>query len=106
MTVKILVSAIGQHIIAGVRVVENQETQERVAYLLKEPRVIQYRPGEDGKTNLSLLPYCFASDENEFSISESHIVAVLEPREEIEKAYTEQVYPNEIQTVTPEIVED
>ena len=99
-TVKILVTANGQQIIAGVKVVENQETQERVAYWVQEPRVIIYRKNdEEGKTNISLVPYCFASDENEFSISEHHVVAILEPRNDIEEAYRAQAYPKLVKEI-------
>ena len=100
MNIKILVTAIGQHIIAGVKVIENTETQVRVAYWVQQPRIIVYRQGEEGKTNLNLVPYCLASDENEFSISENHVVAILEPRDDILEAYREQVFSSEVTEVT------
>ena len=114
MTAKILVTAIGQQIIAGVKVVENQETQERVAYWVQQPRVLAYVPNEQGNTDIRMVPYCYASEENEFSISADHIVAILEPRADIAEAWRKKVYPTvdeaaaseEVKSVTPEVVED
>ena len=101
MTAKILVTANGQQIIAAVKVVENQETQERVAYWVSQPRVITYRQADEGhKTNISLIPYCFASDEAEFSISAAHVVAILEPREDIATAWRKQVFPKQFEEIT------
>ena len=47
MAVKLLVSQIGQHIIADVKQVENKETKEIIAYWVKNPRVVGYQIDDD-----------------------------------------------------------
>ena len=42
MTVKVLVTAIGQHIVADVKQVENKETKEVIAYWITNPRTVSY----------------------------------------------------------------
>ena len=115
MAVKILVSTLGQQIIADVKVIENTETGERVAYWVAQPRILGFKRGEGDQTSISFSPFCYSSDENEFSIREDFIVSVLEPREDIAKHWKEKVYDdsslNEVrltgqgdEPVTPEVV--
>jgi len=101
MTVKVLVTAIGQQIVAEAKQIENKETNEIVGYWLSQPRLIQYTQGEDGNLGVNFGAYCFVSDEAEFSIRADHVVAILEPRADVVEAWTGLVYPE-----APEAPED
>ena len=93
MTVKVLVTSLGQQLIAGVKQIENKETNDIVGYWLTQPRVVQYTQGEDGGVGVNFGSYCLISDENEFSIRSEHIVAILEPRDTVAEGYNKIVYP-------------
>jgi len=93
MTVKVLVTAIGQQIIADTKQIENKETNEIVGYWMAQPRVIQYQQNEEGQVGVNFGPYCFVSDESEFSLRGDHVVAILEPREDVMAAYNAQAFP-------------
>ena len=93
MTVKVLVTAIGQQIIAETKQIENKETNEIVGYWLSQPRVVQYSQGEDGNIGVNFSNYCLVSDEAEFSLRGDHVVAILEPRDSVVEAWTKLVYP-------------
>ena len=93
MAVKVLVNAIGQHIIADVKQVENTETKEILAYWVKEPRVASYVSAEEGGVNLRFSPYCLISDESEFSIRADNVVAILEPQAAVVESWSKAVYP-------------
>ena len=99
MSVKVLVSALGQQIIADAKQIENKETKDLVGYWLDKPRVIVYNTAEDGGVSLSFAPYCLVSDETAFSIRSEHIVAILEPRADVLVAYNALFE-------TPEVTED
>ena len=49
MSIKVLINAIGQHLIADVKQVENSETNEVLAYWLREPRLISYSADDQGQ---------------------------------------------------------
>ena len=93
MTVKVLVTAIGQQIIAETKQIENKETNEIVGYWLAQPRLVQYSQGEDGGVGVNFATYCLVSDEAEFSLRGDHVVAILEPRDSVVEAWTKLVYP-------------
>lgn len=93
MTVKVLVTAIGQQIIAETKQIENKETNEIVGYWLSQPRLVQYSQGEDGGVGVNFGTYCLVSDEAEFSLRGDHVVAILEPRDSVVEAWTKLVYP-------------
>lgn len=94
MTVKVLVTALGQHIIADAKQVENKETQELVGYWMDKPRLVGYtREEENGDIGIQYLPYCLISDEQSFTIRADHVVAILEPRDEVSSRYQEVVNP-------------
>ena len=99
MAIKVLVTAIGQHLIADVKQVENTETKEVLAYWLREPRVVSYVAGEnEGDVRVRFSSYCILSDEAEFSIRAENIVAILEPKEDVAESYRAAAYPP-----TPEV---
>ncbi len=103
MAIKVLVTAIGQHLIADVKQVENTETKEVLAYWVREPRVVSYVPGEnDGDIRVRFSSYCVISDEAEFSIRAENIVAILEPKESVVASYQAAAYPS-VPEVTAEI---
>ena len=93
MAIKVLVTAIGQQLIADVKQVENKNTKEVVAYWVKDPRVVTYNQTDEGNVNVGFLGYCLVSNENEFSISATHIVSILEPLPEVITKYDEIVNP-------------
>ena len=92
MTVEVLVTALGQQIVAGVKQIENKETNEIVGYWLSQPRVVQYTKDEEGNIGVNFQPYCLISDEAEFSLRADHVVAILEPREEVAEAWRKAVF--------------
>ena len=93
MTVKVLVTALGQQIVAGVKQIENKESGDIVGYWLTQPRVVQYTKDEEDNIGVNFQPYCLISDEAEFSLRADHVVAILEPRDTVAKGYTNLVYP-------------
>lgn len=108
MTVKVLVTAIGQQIVADTQQIENKETNELVGYWMNNPRVVVYQRNEEAEGGLSVnfTPYCMVSDEASFSIRSEHIVAILEPRQDVVDAYTNLVTPPEAATATVEGTEE
>ena len=102
MAVKVLVTQLGQHVIADTKQVSRKETDELIAYWVKEPRLIIYNRDDEGNMTINFGNFCPVSDENEFSIKESHIVSILEPRDDVQTAYTSKVFGNESGTDTTE----
>ena len=93
MTVKVLVTAIGQQIVAETKQIENKETNEIVGYWLSQPRTVQYNRDDDGNLGVNFGLYCLVSDEAEFSLRGDHVVAILEPRQDVVDAWKSLVYP-------------
>ena len=93
MSIKVLVTAIGQQIVADVKQIENKETSEIVGYWLAQPRVVQYTQDEEENIGVNFVTYCLVSDETEFSIRADHIVAILDPRQSVLEGYSKLVYP-------------
>ena len=101
MAIKVLVSTIGQQIIADVKQVENKETKEVVGYWLTEPRVITYQTDEEGNVGVNFGAYCLVSAETEFSIRAESIVTILEPRPEVTERYNVIVTPETVEGEVP-----
>ena len=97
MAVKVLVSAIGQQLIAGVKQIEDKTTNAIVGYWLTQPRTVNYQQNEEGELGVNFGPYCPISNEAEFSVRAEHIVAILEPREDVVEGYNNVVYPQPAQ---------
>ena len=95
MTVKVLVTALGQQIIADTKQIENKETNELVGYWMSNPRVIAYNQNEEGEISVNFGTYCLVSDEAAFSIRSEHIVAILEPRAVVVEGYSKFITPDE-----------
>ena len=93
MAVKVLVNAVGQHIVSEAKQVEEKETKKIIAYLLENPRVASYNRSEEGDINVGFAPYCVLSDEASFTIRAENIVAILEPRADVSEQYTNLVSP-------------
>ena len=94
MSIKVIVTAIGQHVIADIKQIENKETNDIVGYWLDNPRVVAYsRTGEGESVNIGFVNYCLVSDEQSFSLKADHVVAILEPREDVAAKYVEVVVP-------------
>ena len=101
MTVKVLCTAVNQQIIADTKQIENKETNEIVGYWLSQPRTVQYNRDDDGNLGVNFGLYCLVSDEAEFSLRGDHVVAILEPRQDVLDAWKSLVYPE----VEEEVVE-
>ena len=101
MTVKVLVTALGQQIVADTKQIENKENGDLVGYWMENPRVVGYTQTdeEDGGLSVNFGPYCLVSDEASFSIRAEHIVAILEPRQDVVDAYTTLTQPAETDAV-------
>ena len=95
MTVKVLVTQLGQQIVSEAKQIENKESGDLVGYWLENPRVVQYTQNDDEEGGLSVNfgPYCLVSDEQSFSVRSEHIVAILEPRADVLQAYSNLVTP-------------
>ena len=102
MTVKVLVTAIGQQIIADTKQIENKETNDIVGYWLSQPRLVTYTQGEDGNLGVNFGTYCLVSDEAEFSLRGDHVVSILEPRDDVVEAWKKLVYPEVEEPVAEE----
>lgn len=106
MTIKVLVNTIGQHIVADTKQVENKETKEIVGYWLKNPRIVNYSRNKEGEISVAFVPYCLVSDEQEFSVRSTDIVAILEPRDDVVESYSAVSNPEpvgaDLPTVTTE----
>ena len=96
MAIKVLVTQIGQQLLADVKQVENKETKEIVGYWLTNPRTVNYDTTEDGQVSVNFGTYCLVSNETEFSVRAEHIVAILEPREEVLERYSNIIAPEEV----------
>ena len=106
MTVKVLVTNLGQHIIADAKQVENKETQELVGYWLDKPRLVGYTRDEESQDiGIQYLPYCLISDEQSFTLRADHVVAILEPRDDVAARYDEIVNQPEEET-TVEVTDE
>ena len=95
MAIKVLINELGQHLIADVSQVTNKETEELIAYWVKNPRLVSYNPTEEGDTTISLIDPCPISSDSEYAIAAHHIVSILEPSADIARGYSERVAPNE-----------
>ncbi len=97
MAIKVLVTQIGQQLLAEVKQVENKETKEIVGYWLTNPRTVNYDQTEDGSVSVNFGTYCLVSSETEFSVRAEHIVAILEPREEVLERYNSIIEPSTVE---------
>ena len=87
MATKILITQIGQQLIADVKQVENKETKDIVGYWLTNPRTVNYDTTEEGAVSVNFGTYCLVSSDSEFSVRSEHVVAILEPRSEVLERY-------------------
>ena len=106
MAVKVLVNAVGQHIVSEAKQVEEKESKKIIAYLLENPRVASYTRDDEGNINVGFAPYCVLSDEASFTIRAENIVAILEPREDVASQYTALTTPAEEPAAEETVVAD
>ena len=92
MAVKVLVNALGQHVLADTKQIENKETGDVVGYWVDQPRLVYYNQGEDGEVSVNFGSYCLISAENEFSVRAESITSILSVRPEVEEAYNKAVF--------------
>jgi len=100
MTVKVLVTQLGAHVVAETKQVESKESGEVIAYWVTNPRVSSYSRDDNGNINVSFSPYCLISDENEFSIRAEYVVSILEPRDDVKERYDAIINPTTETEVT------
>ena len=100
MSVKVLVTQIGQQLIADTKQIENKDTKEVVGYWVSQPRLVSYTQDEEGNVGVNFGNYCLVSNEAEFSLRADHIVAILEPRPDVAEGYTKLVYPEDLEDGT------
>lgn len=109
MAIKVLVNALGQHIVAEVKQVENKETQEVVGYWLENPRLVNYVPRseeEGGGVNVGFGPLCPLTDEQAYTVRADHIVSIVEPRDDVAQSYSEVVGTTTTEEETEEACEE
>lgn len=108
MAIKVLVTAIGQHLLADVKQLENQDTNELVAYWLRNAQLVRYVPQEGGNVAIKLSEFCPVANGAEFSVRVEHVVAILDPREDVLESYrtlvTPKSDPEEVVAIDPEVV--
>ena len=95
MAIKVLINTLGQHLMADVKQVSDTNTNLLIAYWVKDARLISYTQSEevqDGVT-INFVDPCPVASDNEYSIAESHIVSILEPKSEVLEAYLSRVLP-------------
>lgn len=103
MSIKVIVTAVGQHVIADIKQIENKDTEEVVGYWLENPRIIAYsRKDEGDNVNIGFVNYCLVSDEQAFSMKADHVVSILEPRADVAAKYVEVVVPAPTDVVNDE----
>lgn len=95
MTIKVLINELGQHLIADVKQVTDTQTEQIVAYWLKDARMVSYTRagGEDQSVVVNFMKPCPLSDDVEYSVSAHHIVSILTPKQEVLEGYLQQVTP-------------
>ena len=106
MSIKVLITALGQHLIADVKQVENSETEEVIAYWLHEPRLISYTANEakDG-VNIRFITTCAVAVATDYSVRADHIVSILDPRDTVLEEYRRIAFPTlEEVTETADVV--
>ena len=92
MTVKILINNLGQHTIADVRQVSDKETEEILAYWVKEPRTISYRKAAEGEgVSVDFMSPCPVAVTTEYAVRADSIVSILDPVPQILEKYVEIV---------------
>jgi hypothetical protein len=103
MAVKVLVNEIGQQIIADVKQVNNKDTEQLVAYWVREPRAILYRAQEDNTVSVDFTTPIPITSETEYAIAAHHIVTIVEPTESVLEHYLAIVSPPpaELEPATP-----
>ena len=109
MSVKILINSLGQHLIADTQQVSNKETEELIAYWVRNPHAIVYNRTEDGNVVVDFAKPCPITSSTEYGIAPHHIVSVLDPLPEVEERYLLIVAPKpeleitELDTKTEEL---
>lgn len=105
MSIKVLINAIGQQLIADVKQVENSETNEVIAYWLREPRLISYVPNEDQDgVSVRFGTTCAVAIATEYSVRADHIVSIIDPREAVLEEYRRIAFPTLEETVESDVV--
>lgn len=106
MSIKVIITPLGQQVIAEVKQIENKDTKQIVGYLLENPRLVSYQKGEnEGEVAVNFAPYCLLSDDLEVSIRPEFATSIVTPRQEVIDNYSNVVLRDNPPEETPEQVE-
>lgn len=104
MDIKILSTITGQQLICEFQTIETNGVT--TSCMLKNPKLLIYKQGEDKELMASLSDFCPLSPTVEFRFNLDHISAILEAHDDVVEKYLNIVNPQpiEIPTHEPEIV--
>lgn len=92
MAIKVIITPVGQQVIAEVKQIENKDTNQIVGYLLENPRVISYQKGEnEGEIAVNFGSYCLLSDDVEVTIRPEVAACIVTPRQDVITNYSNVV---------------
>ena len=92
MAIKVIITPVGQQVIAEVKQIENKDTNQIVGYLLENPRVVSYRQGDnEGEVAVNFSPYCLLSDDVEVTIRPEIASCIVTPRQDVIENYSNVV---------------
>lgn len=108
MAIKVLINELGQHLVADVKQVTDTETKQLIAYWVKQPLLVSYTREDsspEGGLTINFVQPVPISADVEYAISAQHIVSILDPKPEVEKAYLDQVSPIPVPEAEVEVLE-
>lgn len=106
MAIKVIITPIGQQVIADVKQIENKDTNQVVGYLLSNPRVVSYQRGaNEGEVAVNFTPYCLLSDDTEVTVRPETALSIVTPRQDVIDNYSNVVLKENDPEETPAQVE-
>ena len=98
MSIKVAVLRTGDHIIADMKEVVNDD-KDIVAYLFNNPNTIEINTPllmtesgiQERKVEISLSKWILITDEEDIAVPTSHVVTIVEPLDSVIKMYEEKV---------------
>ena len=98
MSIKVAVLRTGDHIIADMKEVVNDD-KDIVAYLFNNPNTIEINTPllmteaglQERKVEVSLSKWILITDDKEIAVPTSHVVTIVEPLDSVTKMYLEKL---------------
>ena len=98
MTIKVAVLRTGDHIIADMKEVVNDD-KDIVAYLFNNPNTVEINTPllmtesgiQERKVEISLSKWILITDEEDIAVPTSHVVTIVEPLDSVTKMYLEKL---------------